>query len=117
MYASSITKASGEQAQNGPVIRHSGIRPQRRMKMAKYIACCCRRKKCKECDESGAGIFERIDHGCTYDVEIGEYDTAAAARLAAMAKAKKKGTWMGGTPTGSWSVETRENGIIEAGTM
>lgn len=73
-------------------------------------------KKCPKCDEAKAGIYERRDCGCVWDVEMNEYSTRAAARLAAMAYASRRGTTMDGRMNGNWSVESTE-GIIEAGTI
>lgn len=84
----------------------------------KYLACCYRRnRRCDECDKQDAGIFNRIDCGCVFEVEIGEYESKSVACLVAANMSKRKGTWRGGLPTGHWSVETKEEGTVAAGVV
>lgn len=71
--------------------------------------------KCRKCDECGddAGMHERIDCGCVWEQEVGSYPTLATARLVAMAKARRKGTWDGGRVYGGlWSVENADREIV-----
>lgn len=82
--------------------------------MSKFTAVVDAFKKCPKCDANEAGIWERRDCGCVWDVEMGEYPTQSAARLAAMAFARRKGTTLQGRMKGTWAVESNE-GIIEAG--
>lgn len=81
-----------------------------------FKAIVCRKKKCPECDEFDYGFFERMDHGCLFEVEIGEYDTLPKARLAAMGAARAKGRGRhAGICTGDWSVESGSDGVVASG--
>lgn len=83
--------------------------------MAQYIALVVRRRKCPDCDAVGGGLFERIDHGCAFDVEVGRYPTLNVARIAACGAARAKGRGRhAGVCTGDWSVEGPE-GVVAAG--
>ncbi len=73
-------------------------------------------RMCPKCDEEGAGIWERRGCRCVWDVEVGTYPTQSAARLAAMAKARRKGTTLQGRMNGNYTIETTD-GIIEAGSI
>lgn len=85
---------------------------------AEFTAVVLRKKKCPECDEFNCGIFERIDHGCLFEVHVGDYSTLNVARLAAMGAAKAKGRGShAGVCTGDWHVETAANGIVDAGAI
>lgn len=79
-----------------------------------YLACVEAFKKCKECDADKAGIWERRDCGCVWEIEMGRYSTPEKARLAAIAFSRRKGTTLEGRMNGNWTVEGPE-GIIEAG--
>lgn len=81
---------------------------------AKFTACVEAFKKCPQCDEAEAGIWERRDCGCVWEVEMGTYETKATARLAAMAYARRRGTTKQGRMNGSWYIESTE-GMIEGG--
>ncbi len=74
-------------------------------------------RKCKECAEVDDGIYAKMDCGCVWEEEVGTYPTVNAARLAAMAKASKKGTFgnPSGRAEGSWRVETEQDGTVEWG--
>ena len=83
---------------------------------SKFTACVEAFKKCPRCDEAESGIWERRDSGCVWEVEMGTYETKSAARLAAMAYARRRGTTMQGRMNGNWHIESTE-GMIEAGTI
>ncbi len=79
-----------------------------------FTAICRKRKKCKECDVSD-GDMNRMDCGCVFDKEIGEYETRNGARMAAVAKATKRGTWDGSRSTGFWAVEDANGETVDCG--
>lgn len=70
-------------------------------------------RKCVRCDELDHGLFNRLDCGCLWETVVGEYETLNAARLAAMAKSRKKGTWNGGRSTGVWHIESADGSTID----
>lgn len=79
-----------------------------------FIAVIVKKRKCVECGEEG--FHNRMDCGCMWDEEVGRYPTRSAARLAAMARSRKKGTFgiPSGRASGHWTIETEQDGIIEA---
>lgn len=80
-----------------------------------FIAVVYRRRKCQKCDDLDDGYWSRIDCGCMFEVEIGRYATANAARVAAMGASRAKGRGRyAGVCTGDWHVESPD-GVIEAG--
>jgi hypothetical protein len=84
----------------------------------KYAAVVYFQKPCEECDGQEAGLYNRIDCGCNWDIVYGRYDDLNTARLVAARIARMKTTprcvdRRGGTPTGHWNVETDE-GIVAA---
>jgi hypothetical protein len=74
-----------------------------------------RRLQCEACNTDDYGELNRLDCGCAWEEIVGQYQTAKAARMAAMAKARAKGTINGGIATGFWAVEDDNEDAIGCG--
>lgn len=82
----------------------------------KFTSIVYRVKKCEHCDPVGAGIYERVDCGCMFAVEVGRYDKLSTARLVAARCATSKGRGShNAICTGDWEVETDDDGCVAAG--
>jgi len=85
-----------------------------------YIAVVLKQKKCAEHDADASrgyepGLYERLDCGCVFEVEIGRYATRNAARLVCVRHVKLPGyRQYGGKNTGHWHIETEADGVIES---
>jgi hypothetical protein len=46
-----------------------------------FLLCRWVSSQCDKCDADDAGIFNRVDHGCTVEVELAAHKTLVAAKL------------------------------------